>query len=330
MKQGIIEHLKNDVNQPLVSIGIPTYNGARRIGATLMAIQNQEYSNLEVIISDNCSSDNTEAICTELSKKNKAIHYFRQKENIGIIPNFEFVLSKASGDFFMWVADDDSLEEGILNKYVDFLVLHSGYSLVAGKIQYWTGNRAEFVEKDFSMENNSRSMRVIRYYSKVKHGAVFYGLMPIEIAKQINLQNRMGEDWHVVAKIVYLGKIKMLDCIGYHKRLNGSSKTLRQYAKMIGAPWFSANFPHMQIAIDAFSEIMTSPIYNRPMHSRLILALGSSTSILFNHYCKEYPFIIGGKIARLFGIRKAREKLSKLFKEKTSILIAAIDALTEL
>src|SRR5260221_9827432 len=155
------EQSKNNGKLPLVSISLPTYNGDKRIVSTVTSILNQKYPNMEVIISDNCSSDNTEAVCTELCKKNQDIRYFRQKENIGIIPNFEFVLSKASGELFMWIADDDSLEPGILNKYVDFLISHPDYSLVSGEIRYWSGNRVEFDEKDFSMEHSSRDTRVI-------------------------------------------------------------------------------------------------------------------------------------------------------------------------
>src|SRR5258708_7801685 len=118
MRSSNLDQSTNNKSHPLVSIGLPTYNGEKRIVSTLKSILNQNYPNLEVIISDNCSSDNTETVCSELSKINQAVHYFRQKENIGIIPNFKFVLSKASGDFFMWIADDDSLEPDILNKYV--------------------------------------------------------------------------------------------------------------------------------------------------------------------------------------------------------------------
>ncbi|MBI1767595.1 MAG: glycosyltransferase family 2 protein [Bacteroidetes bacterium] len=311
------EQSKKNGSLPLVSIGLPTYNGEKRIVSTLTSVLNQKYPNLEVIISDNCSSDNTEAVCKELCKKNQVIHYFRQKENIGIIPNFEFVLSKASGDFFMWVADDDSLEPGILQKYVDFLNANPDYSLVSGEIRYWRGVHTVFVERDFSMDHNSRNIRVIRYYSKVKHGAIYYGLMPLEIAKKIALQNRMGEDWHFVAKAAYLGKIKMLDCIGYNKKLDGSSKTLKQYAKIIRASWFTTNFPHVQIAIDAFYEIMTSSIYEeKRIHSKLILALASSVCILSSFYCKEFPFIVGGKIVRLLGFKKRMRTSPNSLKEE--------------
>ncbi len=322
-------HQKEKGDRPLVSIGLPTYNGAKRIVATVTSIINQGYANLEIIISDNCSSDSTEKVCTELCSRHNTIRYFRQKENIGIIPNFEFVLNKATGKLFMWVADDDSLEAGILDKYVDFLIAHPDYSLVSGQIQYWTGNKAEFLEKDFSMEHNSMYARVISYYSKVKHGAIFYGLMRIEVAAQIKLQNRMGEDWHVVAKTAYLGKIKMLNCLGYHKRLNGSSKTLKLYAKIIGATRFSANFPHAQIAMDAFVEIMTSPLYSRKwLASRLGLAIGATGAILFNHYFTEFPFIIAGRFKRLLGIKKPlRSSIKNSFKGEWGILILLFSSL---
>jgi len=51
----------------------------------------------------------------------------------------------------------------------------------------------------------------------------------------------------VVAKVAYLGKLKMLDGIGYHKRLNGLIEDAENYAKIIGAPWFTTRFPHAQM-----------------------------------------------------------------------------------
>jgi|GEM_PF-755815 glycosyltransferase involved in cell wall biosynthesis len=304
-------------NPPLISIGLPTYNGDKRIVSTVTAILNQNYPNLEIIISDNCSTDDTESVCTKLCQSSPLIHYFRQKENIGIILNFKFVLSKAAGDFFMWVADDDTLAPGVLQKYADFLISHSSYSLVSGEIRYWWDNRPVFDEKGFSIEHALSDVRVSKYYSRVKHGATFYGLMPIAVAKQIRLKNRMGEDWHVVAKVAYLGKIKMLDGIGYHKKLNGSSKTLRHYAKIIGASWFSTNYPHAQIAIDAFLEIMTSSFYNdMRWFTRLKMALNSFAGILFNYYWREYPYIVGGRIKRMLGFKRRWRVLPSPIKKK--------------
>jgi glycosyltransferase involved in cell wall biosynthesis len=293
---------------PLVSVGLPTYNGEKKIAKALMSVLNQEYPNLELIISDNCSSDNTMEVCMELGKKNQSIRYFRQSHNIGLMPNFEFVLRQATGDLFMWMSDDDSLEPGILHKYVDFLMNNREYSLVCGQIKYWIGDQPIFCEQDFNIEQNWGVARLINFYFKVVYGSIFYGLMPKEIAQQIPLKNRMGNDWHFIAGVAYLGKIKNLDCIGYHKKCGGISGNFKQYGKTMGASSFAVRFPHVQIALDAFSNILHhSPVYARQHYlKRMILAFFSLCSILIGYYGKLYPLILGGKIKRLMGFKTSR------------------------
>lgn len=286
---------------PKVSIGLPTYNSNGSILNTLSSIWVQEYPNLEVIISDNCSTDNTEELCNELSNEYPQIRYFRQQSNIGLVPNFEFVRSKASGDLFMWVADDDALEPGILKVYVDFLMNHPDYSLVSGQIKYWQGNRALFCEKDFNLEEDSGDLRVIHFYFKVMYGAIFHGLMRRAMAEKIPLRNAIGNDFHFVATLAYVGKIKNLEYVGYNKRLNGTSRNFERYARVIGASWFSSKFPRIAIARDAFSEIFSSPVFAvKHMHSKFILAVSCCASILISYYGKEFPFIVGGIIKRYF------------------------------
>jgi hypothetical protein len=70
---------------------------------------------------------------------------------------------------------------------------------------------------------------------------------------------------------------------------------------VIGASWFSANFPHATIAIDALAEIvLLSPQYsNMNWFSRVTLGLFSCASVLVSHYVKVFPFIVGGRIKRL-------------------------------
>jgi glycosyltransferase domain-containing protein len=304
---------------PLISIGIPTMNSRGCIYQTLVSILSQNYPNLEIIISDDCSADNTEELCTEMGKRYPSIRYVRQKENIGLVQNFDYVLKVASGEFFMWCADDDTLEPGILFKYVHFLMNNPAYTLVSGKILYWSNHNPVFYEQDLSMESNLRLARVINYYFKVVHGAVYYGLMRKSIAERIPQRSRIGDDWHFVATLAFLGKIKNLDCIGYNKKLGGTSNTFEQYAEAIGASSFSARFPHLQIAMDAFSEIVhESPAYlSLPGIGRFFLAFFSSTAVLLNFYMREYPFIIGGRIKR--SIKKMYQPvLSSLQKTRTT------------
>ena len=93
---------------PLVSIGIPTYNRFIYLSRAIDIVLNQSYTNIEIIISDNCSSDlRIDELCRNISKKDRRIRYFRQSKNIGILKNTEFVFKKSKGDFFLWFSDDD-------------------------------------------------------------------------------------------------------------------------------------------------------------------------------------------------------------------------------
>ena len=62
----------------MVSIGIPVYNGEKYIREALDSVLAQTYQNIEVIISDNASTDRTQAICVDYSKRHPRINYFRQ------------------------------------------------------------------------------------------------------------------------------------------------------------------------------------------------------------------------------------------------------------
>jgi glycosyltransferase involved in cell wall biosynthesis len=93
---------------PIVSVGIPTYNRPDGLRKTLQAITAQSYPNLEIIISDNCSEDPAVAtVAKEFAAIDDRIIYLRQSSNIGLYNNFHCVLQAASGKYFMWAADDD-------------------------------------------------------------------------------------------------------------------------------------------------------------------------------------------------------------------------------
>lgn len=96
------------VKNQLVSVGIPTYNRPKGLRRTLECITKQTHQNLEIIVSDNCSSGTeTETVVREFMANDSRIHYFRQPQNVGVFNNFHFVFEQAHGEYFMWAADDD-------------------------------------------------------------------------------------------------------------------------------------------------------------------------------------------------------------------------------
>ena len=110
-----------DNNKPFLSIGMPVYNGEKFLRDRIDSILDQTYSNFELIISDNCSQDMTQKICLEYAKNDKRIKNLRQKKKIDVISNFQYVLNKATGKYFVWASVDDFWEKDFVKENIDFL-----------------------------------------------------------------------------------------------------------------------------------------------------------------------------------------------------------------
>lgn len=94
-------------NKPLVSIGMPIRNGGATLEKAIHSIVNQTYSNIEIIISNNCSEDNTDEIIQKYANNDRRIKYYRQSTLISALENFRFVFENAKGKYFLWAAHDD-------------------------------------------------------------------------------------------------------------------------------------------------------------------------------------------------------------------------------
>ncbi|OFE11755.1 hypothetical protein PHACT_00110 [Pseudohongiella acticola] len=101
---------------------MPVFNGEEFIEEALESLLAQSFSNFELIISDNASTDSTEAICRNYARKDARVRYFRQTENLGSVANFKFVLEEAVGEYFMWAAADDLWAPNFIEKCRDLLV----------------------------------------------------------------------------------------------------------------------------------------------------------------------------------------------------------------
>ena len=90
-----------------MTIGMPVYNGAPYVEQAIRSLLDQTMGDFILLISDNCSTDNTYEICERLALEDRRIRLLRQRTNIGAMRNFEQVLRLASSPYFMWAAHDD-------------------------------------------------------------------------------------------------------------------------------------------------------------------------------------------------------------------------------
>lgn len=106
---------------PKVSIGMPVYNGERYIGIAIESILEQTEKDIELIISDNASTDATESICRRFVNQDSRVKYFRNTDNIGAHPNYNITYDASCGEFFKWAAHDDVLDRNYIERCLEKL-----------------------------------------------------------------------------------------------------------------------------------------------------------------------------------------------------------------
>ena len=106
---------------PLVSVGVPVYNRAGTLARALSTLLAQDYPTLEILVSDNASTDGSTDICRRFAAQDKRIKLNLNRENLGMMPNFEIVRRMARGKYFMWAGSDDYWEPGFISALAEAL-----------------------------------------------------------------------------------------------------------------------------------------------------------------------------------------------------------------
>jgi glycosyltransferase involved in cell wall biosynthesis len=109
------------VSKPRVSIGLPVFNGEKYLEEALDSILAETYTDFELIISDNSSTDRTAQICVAYVAKDNRIRYYRNERNLGAAWNHNRVVELSRGEYFKWAAYDDVLAPEFLEKCVSVL-----------------------------------------------------------------------------------------------------------------------------------------------------------------------------------------------------------------
>jgi len=106
---------------PLLSVGLPVYNGEKYLAQAIEAILAQTFRDFELIISDNGSTDATATICQKFVKNDSRVRYSRNSENLGVAANYNRTVHLARGEFFRWATYDDLMAPELFEKCIEVL-----------------------------------------------------------------------------------------------------------------------------------------------------------------------------------------------------------------
>ena len=202
-----IENAKKKVNE-MVSVGIPTYNRPVELRRALEIITKQTYSNLEIIISDNASTDSqVKKVVDEFMSLDPRVCYFRQEKNLGVLANADFVLSKSHGEYFTWFSDDDWRSPEFIELLVEKLKVDENVDFAFCDYYevYSDGRRADGYPQSHlnifrPFQSKSRFVRVISYYLQNGRDGkpnLFYSLFRRRIISKLNLKQLSGNYAHL-------------------------------------------------------------------------------------------------------------------------------------
>lgn len=209
---------------PRVSIGMPVYNGKNHIREALDSLLAQTFSDFELIISDNASTDGTGAICREYVSRDPRIRYVRQAENKGAVANFKAVLDEAQCKYFMWAAHDDEWGCSYLREAAAVLdrgcfdFVFPSFSVKSVKLKIGK----KFDEKLFKfIESEDRRTRVLEFLV-LHHNShkcnIVYSLFRTDFLRAAFKVQDIGNDGALGAVILGLGRGKLLSNALFSKR----------------------------------------------------------------------------------------------------------------
>lgn len=223
------------MSRPLVSIIIPAYNCADFISKTIQSVLSQSYQNFEILICNDCSTDNTLEIINNLTYADSRITIFENENNIGKVLTVNRMLKIAKGDFITILDADDYFSSDKILKQVEFLENNLEYGLCG--CNYASVNISG---KVFSVSNYPLTDRGIRDYIRDHDLKDFpfccaTALIRKSAINQVGgyrdffIDCCIGEDIDLILRIMEQFKVANIPLVGYYYRFHSTSLTRKVY-----------------------------------------------------------------------------------------------------
>jgi glycosyltransferase involved in cell wall biosynthesis len=213
---------------PTLSIGLPVFNGARYLEASVESILAQSYCDFELIISDNASTDDTEAIGRSLAHRDARVTYLRNSANVGIAANFNRLVPLAHGPLFKWATADDLLRPGFLERCVSVLEADPSAVLAYARTEFVDENGApiDLVDPGWHLTSDDPSVRLSEAIGAVHYVNAALGVIRTDALRRTHLVPRYsGGDYTMMAELSLLGKFIEIPDTLYVRRIHrGSTK----------------------------------------------------------------------------------------------------------
>lgn len=247
-----MELMTNDtsrISPPRVSIGLPIYNGAKYMREALESLLAQTYEDFELIISDNASTDETQAICEEYARYDGRVRYDRLPENVGAAGNYNRILPMARGEYFKWAAHDDNCHPDFLATCLE--TLDSDPSVVlaytASRVIDGEGSAMRDYSDGLDLPQDTPHARLVAYLRTNfmrKKGLCnpIFGLIRTEPLRRTRLiQDFLSSDRSLLGHLALMGKFVERPEVLFDRRVHAQISTLADTSFTARRAWFATS-----------------------------------------------------------------------------------------
>ena len=279
---------------PKVTIGLPVYNGARYLAETFESLLGQTFTDLEIVVCDNASTDGTREIARRFANQDPRVRYVRNPQNIGANRNYNLSMSLANGEYFKLGADDDVLAPTYIEKMVAILDQDPAVAIAHSAIRYIDDDGQPLVYDPTAHRLTDKSGRIVievpdenyamaddpieRFRNVLRHTTTCHFVLGLLRMSVVRKTEKFGlyysADRAFLAEMALHGKFVQHPDVLFDKRehsKNSRSLSPAEKAKFAGQKGASKRAERMHL----LRVIWNAPI--SPWHKTRCLAVGAGS-----------------------------------------------------
>ena len=228
-------------SKPALSIGLPVYNGEAFLAESIDSLLAQSYTDFELIIADNASTDSTAEICRSRAASDSRVRYVRNDENIGAMRNFNLVVEMSRAPYFKWAAHDDVHDPEYVLRCMQALEADPAVSLAYPRVQDIDEAGNPLTQRNHSLRTSSPSVST-RFSDLIRNDytcEAIFGIMPTERLKRTPLLANYADcDRVLLTEIGLSGPfVEIEEYLFIHRQ--HQNRSVRQFkSRQTRAAWF--------------------------------------------------------------------------------------------
>jgi len=253
--------------KPRATVGIPVYNGEKYLPEAIRSVLAQDEPDLDIVISDNGSTDGTEEICREAARQDARVRYYRSDTNRGGAWNFNWLVELAHAPYFTWAAADDVRRPPFVRRCLEvFAESDPATVLVYPRTQIIdaAGTITEDLnDTDLACDEPTPHQRMA-HFLRAQAAHIFYGLHRTEVLRSTRgIRRTVGNDMVILTELACRGPFALVPEQLFLQRRHSEQFSVQRAGQVAWhAPSASVRFafPHTQVSWKLCTAVTSSPL----------------------------------------------------------------------